>query len=74
MPASTNMTMDTLTRDTKAVQPRLLSINQFMLYSGMGRNRATDFAKEHGWTVQFGRRVFVDKNAFDKYIDEATCS
>lgn len=62
------------TIDNKAVQPRLLSIDQFMIYSGLGRNRATDFAKEHGWIVQFGRRIFVDKVAFDKYIDKNVCN
>lgn len=69
-----NLNLNNIEVNNDVIHPRLLSINQFMLYCGMGRNRATEYAKEHGWIVQFGRRIFVDKVAFDKYIDQSICS
>jgi len=62
------------TSNSKSIQPRLLSINQFMLYSGMGRNRAVEYARQNGWVVQFGRRVYIDKVKFDEYLEHNVCN
>lgn len=69
-----NEGMQKLTADSLSIQPRLLSVKQFMIYSGMGRNRAVEYARQNGWIVQFGRRVFVDKVKFDKYIEQNICN
>lgn len=66
--------LEKFTSNSKNIQPRLLSITQFMLYSGMGRNRAVEYARQYGWVVQFGRRVYIDKVKFDEFVEQSPCN
>lgn len=51
---------------------RLLSIDEFCLYAGLGNNMARSVAESTGALFRVGRRVLVDRAKFDKYCDENT--
>lgn len=48
---------------------RLLSINEFCTYSGLGRNKAREYADENNLIVHVGRRVLIDRIGFDRLCD-----
>lgn len=48
---------------------RLVSIEEFMKYTGLGKNRATDFGKQLGCRVRVGKRVLYDLRKADKALD-----
>ncbi|RKJ70261.1 hypothetical protein D7Y41_36210 [Anaerotruncus sp. 1XD22-93] len=49
---------------------RLLSIEEFRAYAGLGENVARNVAERTGAVFRVGRRVLVDRVKFDKYCDE----
>lgn len=53
------------------MESRFLDIRDFQQYAGnIGRNKAYELAKQSGARVRFGRRVVVDKNRFDSWVDK----
>lgn len=53
------------------VEKRLVNINGFMEYTGLGRNNAMKFGKEIGATIRIGRKVLYDLKKADVYFDNA---
>lgn len=49
---------------------RLLDINNFQIYAGVGRTSALSLAKESGAVVRIGRRFLVDRVKFDTWCDD----
>ncbi len=49
---------------------RLLNMDEFRIYAGLGSNVARNVAEKTGALFKVGRRVLVDKVKFDKYCDE----
>ena len=50
-------------------QKRLLDIKEYQWYTSLGKNRATELAKESGAALRFGRRVLIDRVKFDAWCD-----
>lgn len=48
---------------------RMLSLRQSADYMGVGINTARKLGKEIGAIRHYGRRVVLDKNVIDKYLD-----
>ena len=48
---------------------RLVSISEFMEYTGLGRNSALRFGKEIGCRVKIGKRVLYDLRKADEQIN-----
>lgn len=53
-------------------EKRLFNVSELCLYTGLGRNKGMEFAKEIGAEVKIGRRSLYDKIKIDKVIDEMT--
>ncbi len=52
---------------------RLLSTEELMIYTGLGRNRAMEFSRKIGATKNLGfRRVLHDRYVIDQVIEKAT--
>lgn len=51
---------------------RLLSMDEFCIYAGLGSNVARSVAESTGALFKVGRRVLVDRVKFDRYCDENT--
>ena len=51
---------------------RLLSMEEFRVYSGLGENVARNVAESTGAIFRVGRRVLVDRVKFDRFCDENT--
>lgn len=49
---------------------RLLSIEEFRAYAGLGENVARNVAERTGAVFRVGRRVLVDRVKFDRWCDE----
>ncbi len=49
---------------------RLLNMDEFRIYAGLGSNVARNVAEKTGALFKVGRRVLVDRVKFDKYCDE----
>lgn len=49
---------------------RLLSIEEFCIYTGTGQNTARIVAETTGSLFRMGRRVLVDRVKFDRFCDE----
>lgn len=48
---------------------RLLSMEELMRYTSLGKNTATDLAKSANAIVRVGKRVVYDRKKIDSYID-----
>lgn len=63
-------------RETTAVvmlsDKRLLSMDEFCVYAGLGSSAARNVAETTGSLFKIGRRVLVDRVKFDRYCDENT--
>ena len=53
----------------KLTEKRLLSIDEFCFYSGLGEATARKLAKETGIEKRIGRRVLFDRVLFDRWCD-----
>ena len=51
---------------------RLLSIDEFCIYAGIGTTTARNIAEITGALFRGGHRVLVDRVKFDRYCDENT--
>lgn len=51
---------------------RLLSIDEFCTYAGIGHCSARSVAETTGALFKVGRRVLIDRAKFDRYCDENT--
>ena len=51
-------------------EKRLVGLNEFMKYTGLGKNRAAEFGEKIGCRVRVGRRVLYDLRKADKEIDK----
>ena len=52
------------------MEGRFLNIPEFQRYAGgIGRNKAYELAKISGARIRYGRRVVVDKTAFDRWAE-----
>ncbi len=50
-------------------QKRLLSISDFQIYASVGRNNAFKLIRASGCEIRWGKRVYADRVAFDKWCD-----
>lgn len=50
-------------------EKRLLNIDEFMEYTGLGRIKATQLAKESDAVMKIGSRFLVDKRKFNRWCD-----
>lgn len=50
-------------------EKRLLDLNEFCCYSGMGQKTARKFAKAAGIEKRIGRRVLFDRALFDEWCN-----
>lgn len=46
---------------------RLLSVDEFRTYSGLGRNSALKLATEAKCRIIYGKRVLIDRVKFDEW-------
>ncbi len=51
---------------------RLLSMDEFAIYTSMGMNRTRALAELSGALFRAGRRILVDRAKFDRWCDEHT--
>lgn len=49
---------------------RLLSMDEFAIYTSMGMNRTRELAELSGALFRAGRRLLVDHAKFDRWCDE----
>ncbi len=49
---------------------RLLNIEEFCIYAGIGQNTAHIVTETTGSLFRMGRRVLVDRVKFDRFCDE----
>jgi hypothetical protein len=62
--------MEKLTIAVPLNEKRLLSVEEFQLYSSLGRNSAFKMIKEVGCGIRFGRRLLVDRQKFDNWCSK----
>lgn len=48
---------------------RLLTVKELMEYTGRGRTQATQWGRDIGAAVQFGRHVVFDRLIIDREVD-----
>lgn len=53
-------------------EKRLVGLNDFMVYTGLGKNVAANFGKEIGCVIKVGRRNLYDLKKADRYFDTLT--
>lgn len=58
--------------DNESMQPRFINIDEFMAYTGLGRNTAAKFGKDIGCVMRVGRRVLYDTRKADQYFNSLT--
>ena len=51
---------------------RLLSMDEFAIYTSMGMNRTRELAELSGALFRAGRRILVDRAKFYRWCDEHT--
>ena len=49
---------------------RYMSVNNAMIYTGLGRNTLRKLAEEADAIRRVGKRVLIDKIKLDEYIDK----
>lgn len=58
-------------RDNRSIiQPRLVGISDFMIWTGLGRNRARELGDQIGCTRRIGGRVLYDLKVASKFLDQ----
>lgn len=48
---------------------RLLSMEEFAIYTSMGANKTRELAELSGALFRAGRRILVDREKFDRWCD-----
>lgn len=51
-------------------EKRCLTIKEFQSYFSIGRNNALKLVKKSGAAIYVGKKILVDRVAFDKWLDE----
>lgn len=51
-------------------EKRCLTVEEFQAYMGIGRNNALKIIKISGCGKKVGRRILVDRVAFDMWMDD----
>lgn len=51
------------------MEKRMFSIEEAMAYTGLGKNRLYDFAREAGALKKYGKRTLIDRVLIDRSID-----
>lgn len=49
---------------------RLLSMEEFVIYTSMGTNKARELAESSGALFRAGKRLLIDRVKFDRWCDE----
>lgn len=57
------------TLNERTIQPRLVGIQDFMRWTGLGRNRARELGQEMGCCRKIGGRVLYDLRIASEYLD-----
>ena len=55
-------------------EKRLLTMKEFQMYSGIGRNNAFKLVHNQGFGIKIGKKIFVDRKAFDDWCDTQVAS
>lgn len=50
-------------------QKRCLTVEEFQTYCSIGRNNALKLIKRSNAGIRVGRKILVDRVAFDKWLD-----
>ena len=50
-------------------QKRCLTVEEFQIYCSIGRNNALKLIKKSNAGIRVGRKILVDRVAFDKWLD-----
>lgn len=58
--------------DCESYEKRLVGIEEFMQYTGLGRNMATSLGKEIGCCIRIGKKVLYDIRKADQYFNSLT--
>ncbi len=53
-------------------EKRCLTVEEFQAYMGVGRNNALKIIKVSGCGKKVGRRILVDRVAFDMWMDDVS--
>ena len=60
-----------LTREPVGIaEKRLLSINEFSAYCGLGKTKARKYAEDNDLIVRIGRRVLIDRTKLERILDD----
>lgn len=49
---------------------RLLNLQEFSNYTGLGKTKGREWAEEHGAIRHIGRRLLFDRVVIDRVLDE----
>jgi len=57
--------------EVQEVTKRLMNVKEVCEYTGWGTTKVREVIKNHGSTfsLRLGNRIYVDKDKFDKYLD-----
>ena len=58
-----------IAKERHEVEPRMLTQKQAEVYTGLGRNSLTDFARRIGARRKVGRTVLYDRHVIDAGLD-----
>lgn len=53
-------------------EKRCLTVEEFQAYMGIGRNNALNIIKKSGCGKKVGRKILVDRIAFDMWMDDVS--
>jgi len=53
-------------------EKRCLTVEEFQAYMGVGRNNALKIIKKSGCGKKVGRKILVDRIAFDMWMDDVS--
>ncbi len=56
--------------DIRLDEKRCLTIKEFQIYFSIGRNNALKLARQSGAVIRIGKKMLVDRVAFDRWLDE----
>lgn len=52
---------------------KILNLKELQHYTGLGRDASRRLAYESGAVFKVGRRVLINRDTLDRYVDEKTC-
>lgn len=60
------------TASNENVQPRFLNLNEFAVYTGLGKNSAMKLGRDINCIMRVGGRVLYDTRKADQYFNSLT--